>query len=80
MNDNRDDGRREALTCKGRPKDGWKSARGLAHYVPYMVAVAQLVEHQFVVLRVAGSKPVGHPKAAGGEHEGAPYTARLLRL
>ena len=39
----------------------WKSRLDMAHYVPYMVAVAQLVEHQFVVLRVAGSKPVGHP-------------------
>ena len=27
----------------------------------FMVVVAQLVEHQFVVLRVAGSSPVGHP-------------------
>ena len=27
-----------------------------------MVAVAQLVEHQIVVLRVAGSSPVSHPK------------------
>ncbi len=26
-----------------------------------MVAVAQLVEHQVVVLRVTGSNPVGHP-------------------
>ena len=27
----------------------------------YMVGVAQLVEHQVVVLGVAGSKPVAHP-------------------
>ena len=26
-----------------------------------MVAIAQLVEHQIVVLRVAGSSPVSHP-------------------
>ncbi len=26
-----------------------------------MVVVAQLVERQFVVLKVAGSSPVGHP-------------------
>ena len=26
-----------------------------------MVAVAQLVEHQIVVLRVVGSNPIGHP-------------------
>ncbi len=30
----------------------------------FMVVVAQLVEHQFVVLRVAGSSPVDHPKAS----------------
>lgn len=27
-----------------------------------MVGVAQLVEHQIVALRVAGSSPVAHPK------------------
>ena len=53
---------------------------GLAHYVPYMVAVAQLVEHQFVVLRVAGSKPDGHPKAAGREHLECPLHCSPLRL
>ena len=31
-------------------------------HVCAMVAVAQLVEHQIVVLRVAGSSPVSHPK------------------
>ena len=30
-------------------------------HVCAMVAVAQLVEHQIVVLRVAGSSPVSHP-------------------
>ena len=33
-----------------------------------MVAVVQLVEHQVVILGVAGSSPVSHPKVA--------YTAR----
>ena len=45
-----------------------------------MVAVAQLVEHQFVVLRVAGSKPVGHPKAAGGGGFAQPLHCSPLRL
>ena len=37
------------------------------HVVP-VVAVAQLVEHQIVVLGVAGSSPVSHPErlTAGG--------------
>lgn len=30
-----------------------------------MVAVAQLVEHEVVILVVAGSNPVGHPFAGG---------------
>ena len=58
---------------------------------PNMVAVAQLVEHQFVVLRVAGSSPVGHPNEASfaadpitgvkrfGGISSAPYTASANR-
>ncbi len=30
-----------------------------------MVAVVQLVEHQVVILGVAGSSPVSHPKVSG---------------
>ena len=30
-----------------------------------MVAVVQLVEHQVVILGVAGSSPVSHPKVTG---------------
>ena len=30
-----------------------------------MVAVVQLVEHQVVILAVAGSSPVSHPQAGG---------------
>ena len=31
-----------------------------------MVAVVQLVEHQVVILAVAGSSPVSHPEQVGG--------------
>ena len=31
------------------------------YHLQYMVAVAQLVERQFVELNVAGSSPVSHP-------------------
>ena len=34
-----------------------------------MVTVVQLVEHQFVVLVVAGSNPVGHPSYKGFSFE-----------
>ena len=40
----------------------WNPGVHLAECGPFMVAVAQLVELQFVVLAVAGSSPVGHPK------------------
>lgn len=32
-----------------------------------MVAVVQLVEHQVVILGVAGSSPVSHPKEIKGQ-------------
>ena len=35
-----------------------------------MVSVVQLVEHQVVVLEVAGSSPVTHPTATGAHHAG----------
>ena len=41
----------------------WISGTDVAHLVAHMVAVAQLVERQVVVLNVAGSIPVGHPSA-----------------
>lgn len=36
-----------------------------------MVAVVQLVEHQIVILDVAGSSPVSHPEVAGPEPYGS---------
>ena len=39
-----------------------------------MVAVVQLVEHQVVILAVAGSSPVSHPTGQGGI-----FASRLLR-
>ena len=58
---------------KGSVVRGFESlfpdVRGLTIYdctwdwqISNMVIVAQLVEHQIVVLRVAGSMPVFHPK------------------
>jgi hypothetical protein len=35
--------------------------RPLVHRLAAMVAVVQLVEHQVVILDVAGSSPVSHP-------------------
>ena len=54
-------------------------AYGTLH--PFMVVVAQLVEHQFVVLRVAGSSPVDHPKASRlGGRTSLPLHCSPLRL
>ena len=47
-----------------------------------MVAVVQLVEHQVVILAVAGSSPVSHPdaenrsRAVGGRFSGLPERYR----
>jgi hypothetical protein len=43
-----------------------------------MVAVVQLVEHQVVILAVAGSSPVSHP--AGREASSPPGIFSLARL
>ena len=42
-----------------------------------LVVVAQLVELQFVVLAVAGSSPVGHPKWQVGDIVSSPTLLRL---
>ena len=45
-----------------------------------MVAVAQLVELQFVVLAVAGSSPVGHPGPSGHNVVGRSWCSLHCRL
>lgn len=43
-----------------------------------MVAVVQLVEHQVVILAVAGSSPVSHPNAGSVVYPGKRRFLRLL--
>lgn len=43
-----------------------------------MVAVVQLVEHQVVILAVAGSSPVSHPNAGSVVYLGRRRFLRLL--
>lgn len=43
-----------------------------------MVAVVQLVEHQVVILEVAGSSPVSHPRKVGGHFAIRPFCIREL--
>lgn len=43
-----------------------------------MVAVVQLVEHQVVILAVAGSSPVSHPNAGSVVYRGKRRFLRLL--
>ena len=47
------------------------------HNIAFLVVVAQLVELQFVVLAVAGSSPVGHPKWQVGDIVSSPTLLRL---
>jgi hypothetical protein len=42
----------------------------------FMVVVAQLVEHQVVILRVAGSSPVGHPRNKRAPRQATNVAAR----
>ena len=44
----------------------WALATVASMLAPYLVAVAQLAERRVVVADVAGSNPVGHPKAKVG--------------
>ena len=39
-----------------------RAFKGSNPFVPFLVSIAQLVEHQVVVLRVMGSIPITHPK------------------
>ena len=39
-----------------------RAFKGSNPFVPFLVSIAQLVEHQVVVLRVMGSNPLTHPK------------------
>ena len=38
-----------------------RAFKGSNPFVPFLVSIAQLVEHQVVVLRVMGSNPLVHP-------------------
>ncbi len=43
-----------------------RAFKGSNPFVPFLVSIAQLVEHQVVVLRVMGSNPFTHPKKLSG--------------
>lgn len=55
--------RRQMLT-DGRPGPYTSGARSMPDRHLHMVTVAQLAERQIVALKVAGSRPVGHPISA----------------
>ena len=48
--------------------------RSVASAQAAMVGVAQLVEHQVVVLGVAGSNPVAHPIETAGQWPGSGWS------
>ena len=66
------DGRSNVVAAR---KSSVQSVQFRGRLAAFMVVVAQLVEHQFVVLRVAGSSPVGHPNQCGVSSARAPHDA-----